>query len=65
MMIDCTVKKRVKRETWFMEGNSSCMLTPQLGQIHMQLSLYGLLQHFEIILVVLCFVLSKTCFLFF
>ena len=39
--------------------NGSFMLILQLGQIHMQLSLYVLLQHFESIFVVICFILSK------
>ena len=31
--IDCTVKKRIKRETWKVR-NGSCMLTPQSSQIN-------------------------------
>lgn len=61
--IDWTVKKLVMRETWKVR-NGSCMLAPELGQIHMEFSMYALLHYFESFLAVICFVLSKSVSLF-
>ena len=40
--VDCIVKELVKRETW-KARLALCMFTLRLGQIHMKVSLYGLL----------------------
>ena len=37
------------------------ILFEMIGQILMYLSLYVFLQHFESVLVVICFILSKIC----